>query len=235
MSENLLLIPTCKRPERLARCLDSVVKNSTCSRIMVIFYTEDDSDYSKIFEMFSDKVEFTTTDLNSCPSKLNQACDRFGRQHDHVSFIGDDCVITTPKWDEICVRHIQDNFDGLGVVSPCEPSWGRNYDDLPLHWMQSTSFWTTVGYYVHRGMKHCYVDNLIREFAKSIDAYAKIPNCIIEHHHPNHGFQNDEVYDIGEKKHCENDKIIYHEYLGSSEYREIINRLREKKSVQRPL
>ena len=65
MSENLLLIPTYKRPKRLARCLDSVVKNSSCSRIMVIFHTEDDSDYSNIFEMFSDKVEFTTTDLNS--------------------------------------------------------------------------------------------------------------------------------------------------------------------------
>lgn len=232
--KNLLLIPS-KRPQRLDTCLDSVVRNSVCSRTMVIISREDIEPYSDVIKKFSGSVDFLVTDKWTCPDKLNLACDNFGKDHEHVSFIGDDCVVTTPKWDEICINYIKDKFGGMGVVSPGEPSWGRNYDDLPLHWMQSTNFWSTVGYFVHRGMKHCYVDNLIRDFARSIGSYSKISECIIEHHHPNHGFNNDDVYDLGEKLHCEEDKKTYLQYINSREFKEVLGRLQKEKNVQRSL
>ena len=228
--KNLLIIPSHKRPNKLQTCLDSVLKNSSCSDIFVILNHEDAESYSNIIKKYAiANVRFMFTNKNTCPDKLNHVCDLYGENYDFVSFIGDDCVVTTPNWDAICANYINNHFSGLGVVSPSEPSWGRNYDDLPLHWMQSKSFWKTVGYFVHRGMKHCYVDNIIRDFAKSIDGYAKIPACIVEHHHPNHGFENDEVYDEGEKKHCEDDKRVYNQFLNSPEYFETLKRLQEAK------
>ena len=234
--KNLILIPSYKRPGRLKTCLNSVLANSVCSDILVLLHTSDMNLYLDVIEEYEPKnVQFAISESMTCPEKLNLGCDVFGANHEYTSFIGDDCVVVTPRWDEICVNHIEQNFNGLGVVSPSEPNWGRNYDDLPLHWTQSRTFWSTVGYYVHREMKHCYVDNLIRDFAKSIHSYAKLQNCIIEHHHPNHGFQNDEVYDMGERKHCEDDKMIYFDYIDSQEYREILQRLKEEKNVQRSL
>jgi hypothetical protein len=231
--KNLILIPSYKRPERLKTCLDSVIPNSVCSDIFILLHTSDVNSYSNVIEEYEPKnVHFVVSEASSCPDKLNVGCDVFGQNYEYTSFIGDDCVVTTPKWDEICVNHIEKKFKGFGVVSPSEPSWGRNYDDLPLHWMQSKLFWSTVGYFVHRKMQHCYVDNLIRDFAKSVNSYAKLSNCIIEHHHPNHGYAGDEVYDMGEKMHCEEDKNIYFEYVNSSEYTEILERL---KNVQRSL
>ena len=232
--KNLILIPSHKRPNRLRTCLDSVISNSTSSDAFVILNTSDHKTYSEVIEEYESKgVGFVITEANTCPEKLNISCDVFGRNYEYVSFIGDDCVVTTPRWDEICMNHVRENFGGFGVVSPGEPPWGRNYDDLPLHWMQSTSFWSTVGYYVHREMKHCYVDNLIRDFAKSVNSYAKLNHCIIEHHHPNHGHASDEVYEMGEKSHCENDKKIYLEYINSQEYSDILVKLKEvKRNVQ---
>lgn len=231
--KNLLLIPSHKRPERLNACLGSVLQHSVCSEIFVLLHTSDLESYTKVIEEHEPKgVSFLVSEACTCPGKLNLGCDLLGENYENTTFIGDDCIVTTPRWDETCVNHIERNFGGLGVVSPSEPHWGRNYDDLPLHWMQSRSFWTTVGYFVHRGMKHCYVDNLIREFAKSIGSYAKLSDCIVEHHHPNHGFSGDEVYEMGEKKHCEDDKRTYLEYLNSTEYNEILSRLREKRNVQ---
>jgi len=234
--KNLLLIPSYKRPKRLSTCLDSVLANSVCSDVFVLLHVSDVGSYSKIMDEYEPRnVNFVVSEASSCPEKLNVGCDVFGVNYEYTSFIGDDCVVVTPRWDEICVNHIESNFNGLGVVSPSEPHWGRNYDDLPLHWMQSKSFWSTVSYFVHREMKHCYVDNLIRDFAKSINSYAKLSNCIIEHHHPNHGYENDEVYEIGEKMHCEDDKKTYYEYINSPQYTEIIEKLKEAKNVQRPL
>lgn len=231
--KNLILVPSYKRPDRLKICLNSILANSVVSETLVLLHTSDMNSYSNLIEEYEPKgVQFAISEVMTCPEKLNLGCDVFGVNYDYVSFVGDDCVVSTPKWDEICVNYIEQHFNGMGVVSPSEPEWGRNYDDLPLHWMQSKSFWSTVGYYVHREMNHCYVDNLIRDFAKSINSYAKLQNCIIEHHHPNHGFQNDEVYDMGEKKHCEEDKTIYFEYINSQEYHDILQRLKEAKNVQ---
>lgn len=234
--KNLILIPSYKRPDRLKTCLNSVLTNSVVSDISVLLHTSDMNTYSSVIEEYEPKgVQFVISEAMTCPEKLNLGCDVFGVNYDYTSFIGDDCVVSTPRWDEICVNYIEQNFNGLGVVSPSEPEWGRNYDDLPLHWMQSKSFWSTVGCYVHRGMNHCYVDNLIRDFANSINSYAKLQNCIIEHRHPNHGFENDEVYDMGEKKHCEDDKAVYFDYINSQEYLDILQKLKEAKNVQRPL
>jgi hypothetical protein len=231
--KNLILIPSYKRPDRLKTCLNSVLANSVVSDISVLLHTSDMNTYSSVIEEYEPKgVQFVISEAMTCPEKLNLGCDVFGVNYEYTSFIGDDCVVSTPRWDEICVNYIEQNFNGLGVVSPSEPEWGRNYDDLPLHWMQSKSFWSTVSYYVHRGMNHCYVDNLIRDFANSINSYAKLQNCIIEHHHPNHGFENDEVYDMGEKKHCEDDKLIYFDYINSQEYLDILQKLKEAKNVQ---
>lgn len=229
----MIIVPSYKRPEKLKSCLDSILQHSVCSDVYVVLNINDESSYSNLMDCYDPKgINFIVSEASNCPEKLNVACDVFGGTYENVSFIGDDCVVTSPAWDAMCIDHIQQNFNGLGVVSPSEPEWGRNYDDLPLHWVQSTSFWKTVGYYVHREMKHCYVDNLIRDFAKSINSYAKLSNCVIEHHHPNHGFENDEVYDMGEKKHCEDDKAVYFDYINSPEYFKIIKRLQEKKNVQ---
>jgi glycosyltransferase involved in cell wall biosynthesis len=234
--KNLILIPSYKRPEKLKTCLNSILSNSVCSDAIVILNASDVNNYSETIEEYHSKnIRFMITEANSCPEKLNLACDTYGKDYEYTSFIGDDCVVITPRWDEMCIEHIERNFNGIGVVSPSEPSWGRNYDDLPLHWVQSRSFWTTVGSFVHREMKHCYVDNLIRDFANSIESYAKLSNCIIEHHHPNHGFASDEVYELGEKSHCDNDKKIYYEYINSSDCLNTLNRLKEVKNVHRPL
>jgi hypothetical protein len=228
--KNLLLIPSHGRPERLRTCLDSVWKNSRNTKTLVILHESQFDLYLPIQKdcrelIAENETEFIYTENVGLVDRLTLGSTIYGKHYDYVSFIGDDCIVATKYWDQICMDYIEENFNGFGVVSPGEPQWGRN-DQIPLHWMQSTSFWKTVGYFVNPILKHCYIDNHIMDLANSVGRYSKIWDCIVEHHHPNFGHPSDETYNLGETTHCNEDKIRYMTIMNSPEYQETIDRLR---------
>jgi hypothetical protein len=227
---NLLLIPSHGRPERLRTCLNSVWKNSTNTKTLVILHETQFEMYlpfqkDSIESIAKNETEFIYTQHIGLVDRLTIGSTVFGKYYDYVSFIGDDCVVATGNWDQICINYIEENFGGFGVVSPGEPEWGRT-DELPLHWMQSTSFWKTVGYFVHPSFKHCWIDNHLLDLAKSVGRYAKLNNCIVEHHHRNFGHPSDENYILGEGTHFWQDQIRYNELKNSQEYQETLERLK---------
>jgi hypothetical protein len=228
--KNLLLIPSHGRPERLRTCLDSVWKNSRNTKTLVILHESQFDIYLPIQKdcresIARNETEFIYTENVGLVDRLTLGSKTYGKNYDYVSFIGDDCVVATKYWDQICMDYIEEKFNGFGVVSPGEPAWGRN-DQIPLHWMQSTSFWKTVGYFVNPILKHCFIDNHILDLASSVGRYSKIWDCIVEHHHYNFGHPSDETYNIGESTHFHEDGIRYMAIINSKEYRETLERLK---------
>ena len=227
MMKNLIIIPTLDRVDELERCLNSVKAKSTCSDVIVAV----DYDQVKKFSMRSDVYwrVFREDEKRNCVNKINTVAMDNIDKYDFITFVGDDCIVTTEEWDRKLCSVIEKDFHGMGMVSPGEPEWGRQ-DDLPLHWMVSSNMIRAIGYFVNTIFNHNYVDNDLHQYAMSINSYRKVRDVIVEHHHPNHGKSEvDLTYVMGERTWKDIDEQTYNEYLVSEDRAERSKKLYQEK------
>lgn len=99
-----------------------------------------------------------------------------GRYADAIGFAGDDHLPRTPGWVQRYTSALDDL--GSGIVS-CPD--GYREDDLPTQWAMTSDIIRVLGRMVPAGVDHLYCDDAVRDLATAADAYAYLPDVLIEH------------------------------------------------------
>lgn len=173
MITNLVILPTRGRPANAARCVESILENSSISDIVIAI----DDDQSDLYP----RIEGITYEVGPrvyLAKTINRVSQKYVDQYETMYFLGDDSVVKTKDWDVLLQKPILER--GYGISYGDDLLQGEN---LPTAAMLSTNIIKTLGFMVPSRMKHLYVDNFWLALGKSLDCIDYIPEAIIEHLH----------------------------------------------------
>lgn len=95
-----------------------------------------------------------------------------------LGFMGDDHRPRTDGWVKAYLKVLA---EGPAIVS-CPDGFRR--DNLPTHWVMSSSIVRTLSRMVPAPVEHLYCDNAVRDLALGAGIYRWLPNVLVEHMHP---------------------------------------------------
>jgi len=206
MNTNLVIVPTRSRPDNAERFSKYFFENSSISDL--IFGIDDDQ-----VEMYP-KINGAMYDVNpnmKLVPKLNAIADKFKDKYETITFLGDDHVLRTEKWDEILYAPIKKNGYGFSYGNDLFQSAG-----LPTSTMVSTNIIKSLGFMACPSLYHMYIDNYWGMMGNELKALFYFENVIWEHlHWVNNKAPADASYQET-NSYLQRDQIAYQEYLNKN-------------------
>lgn len=139
--------------------------------------------------------------------KINYLSKRYVDKYDYIHFMGDDCVFTAPKWEDIYLEHAEGKE--YAVFYPDDTIQGEK---LPTHPFMSTNIIKKLGFMGPECLNHMFVDNFWKEVGNHLECLKYFPEIVLEHRHPAKGYKRDEVYRKNNSYYLQ-DRRKYNEYI----------------------
>lgn len=172
---NLVLVPTRGRPERAFALITSLKDTSTVSDILLVL----DHDDEKLGEYRSIPVPHIIYEPREyLVGKLNRAALQFADKYETITFLADDQLLKTDKWDKKLKAHIDKK--GYGIAYGDDTIQGER---VPTSAMISTNIIKNLGWMALPTSKHLYIDNTWKIIGQALEALYYDPEVVWEHHH----------------------------------------------------
>ena len=196
MTEVAIFVPILNRPHRIEPLLANIAE-ATDVQYRVVFAASDQPSIDELDRLGCQYIRDEGGDEGSWGKRINRL---YGITNESYFLTGADDLAFRPDWFQ-AARRVMDTINGGGVV-------GINdlLNPAGTHFVISRNYVQTIGGCVdgpgivcHEGYRHAYVDDEIRETARSRGRYAYAKESVIEHLHPGLGKSpHDETYRIGE-------------------------------------
>lgn len=185
-----ILLPSRGRPELCKKAVDSI-RETAEEEIEILLYIDED-DPRKEEYMWKpcerESVRMAIGPNIRCAKSLLKLAEF--STGDFITYSSDDYFYVTKGWDKTLKRCMPK--DGIGVVYPADHKQaGKTKTMTPFI---SRKRYDAVGLYPDRFIHFC-ADTWILDIAKQLDRLFFVPEVIIEHHHPKHGYaMKDDTY-----------------------------------------
>lgn len=181
MNENAVLVPTYLRSSRIERFLHNIMINSAMSDVYLGVEKSDNEikTYKKIVNSINQtsKIEIIECNGTSMLESLNYMSLKLYKKYRFLTFMGDDHIVKTFRWDEILSEPIRKKF---GISYPNDLIQN---DKLPTAIMINSNMVGALGFFGHPIFKHLYVDNSWLEIGRGLKNINYFERVIIEHEH----------------------------------------------------
>ena len=191
MTSIAILIPTLKRPYRLAPLVENIHKTTTIPH--KIYFMTGDIESQQILDELNETCFVDHGD--TWPNRINAL---FHKTMEPYVFLCSDYSWFHPGWDSIAMERMED-IDGIVVVNDLHNPNGtlalvsRNYIDTMSGCID------TPNVVIYPGYKHNYSDGELFCTARIRGKWAQCTDSIVEHLHPHAGkAPHDEVYAMGD-------------------------------------
>ena len=172
---NLVLVPTRGRPERAFALITSLKDTSTVSDILLVL----DHDDEKLDQYRSIPIPHIIYEPREyLVGKLNRAALQFADKYETITFLADDQLLKTDKWDKKLKAHIDKK--GYGIAYGDDTIQGER---VPTSAMISTNIIKNLGWMALPTSKHLYIDNTWKIIGQALEALYYDPEVVWEHHH----------------------------------------------------
>ena len=178
----LVIVPA--RGRRCERLLESFTATKTLESTEIMVVTDGDDtgtwegmDWGAAAHACLDPREHVT-------GKLNKTATAMAGMYDVVMRAADDCVFSTPGWDEVMLAALED-MGGSGWVYPDDKRGG-----VPETWMCSSDVVRELGWFTPPQMQVYYGGNAVAELGKRTGLIRFRPEAVIEHQ-PHPGAEDD--------------------------------------------
>lgn len=183
------LLPTRRRPPRLAACLAAHLTCATRSRGLILVDRADWRALRHLYLLYPlpSTWEFVETDGESMGDKVREAWPRY-RDAGAVGLLGDDNIPVTPNWD----AKLGESLTGWNVVSS-DDGW-----QAPKR-MAGGTLWSgdllrAIGYLYPPELQHCYVDDVWEELGREADCWTVRMDVLVRHDHASKLHTEDETH-----------------------------------------
>jgi hypothetical protein len=184
-NSNLVIIPTRSRPANAERAVRSIQKHSRISDIVLGLDTDDEHNYPRL-----DGVMYEVGDRSMMIGTLNKIANKYAGDYDFITFLGDDNIINTDKWDVILSNTLR--IVGGGLTYGDDLLQGKK---LPTSVMMSSEIIRCLGYMVPPTFTHLWADNFWRKLGDRLNRLYYNPKVNWEHlHYVNKKAEKDELY-----------------------------------------
>ena len=208
MTDLCVMLPTRKRPEMAAKCIDSFRETRGSDDTDLILIIDDDDDS---YEAVTDVDKITATRGNLITA-VNAAASVLAEHYDALFLAADDLVFQTPGWDTLMLATLE-GMGGTGIVFPDDK---RRYD-VPEHPLISADWVRELGHFAEPSLAHFYCDNAWAELGKRTGLIRFCPEAVIEHRHYSvcADTVHDETYKEAEEAHGAADLQAFQEWQAS--------------------
>ena len=202
------LVPSFKRPQNLARLLESCRDTGMTSRL-VIRLMEDDPTLAEYRAIpLPENATFHVGPRVKAPAACQWALQLFPDEACY-GFLGDDVVLKTDGWDVALALHA-----GLDYIS--YPDDGIHGEHLCTHPCIGGDLVRSVGFWGLPGLDHNFMDTVWYSLGRGANLLHYCPHVKFDHRHPvAHKAEDDEVYRLG-RENYELDKQRYLEFCSGN-------------------
>ena len=175
MKTNLVIIPTRSRPQKARDAAQAVIDNSYISDVMLGLDDDDAQAY------LDDKIKGVLYEVNprlKMNGTLNLLATKYADKYETITFMGDDHMVRTKRWDEKLFKSIDKR--GYGLDYGNDLFQGQN---LATAVMMSTNIIKALGFMAPKKLIHLYMDNFWMALGQILDCMDYRHDVIIEHMH----------------------------------------------------
>lgn len=185
MVENLVIIPTRSRPDNARRAVEYLQKNSVISDIVLGLDEDDEMNYPRL-----DGVMYEVYERKMMIATLNKIAVKYADKYNFITFLGDDNIVHTEKWDVILSNTLK--IVGGGLTYGDDQLQHRN---LPTSVMVSSDIIRCLGYMVPPTFTHLWADNFWKKLGERLGRLYYNPKVNWEHlHYVNNKAKKDDLY-----------------------------------------
>jgi hypothetical protein len=181
MKEKILWIcPSRKRPERLARLIESWNQTTDGLSDLLVAIDSDDTSYNNLIKEHQNIIwEKNDPIFGSFLNLLNAIALKYVDEYKYIGFMEDDIVFETAGYEsqfieklnelgETAIVHAKDGVDKIKFIS------------IPV---VNSYIIKKLGWFAPPCLKSLWADNFWRELANNVKTYYKFDNILIKHYH----------------------------------------------------
>jgi hypothetical protein len=202
--ENLVIIPTRSRPANARRAVESLQKNSAISDIVLGLDEDDEINYPRL-----DGVMYEVYERKMMVATLNKIAVKYADRYNFITFLGDDNIVHTEKWDVILSNTLK--IVGGGLTYGDDQLQGRK---IPTSVMMSSEIIRCLGYMVPPTFTHLWADNFWKKLGERLGRLYYNPKVNWEHlHYVNNKAKKDALYaEVNSDEMYKKDREAYLQY-----------------------
>ena len=176
----LVIVPSRRRPQNIARLLDSVHATSRAKTHLHVAVDGDDEKLAQ-YQAVMDKAG-TEGDVLEVGSRkglcgtTNDVAVRRAAEYPFLASLGDDMVPRTPGWDRALIRGITD-MGGTGIVYP----WDGVREDIPEAVVMSSDIVAALGWMCMPDLSHWYPDNCWADLGRGAGCLRHLRAIAVDH------------------------------------------------------
>lgn len=219
---NLVIVGSRNRPHNAERCFRHLKEVSHISDFMLII-NEDQKDLYPTIDGVQ-TVVVPASYGNTSTAKGNYIVEKKLYQgYFTLSYIDDDCVVTTDGWDLLLSLPLK--AKGYGV------SWGNDTIQngrVPTKGTLTTNLLDSLGFFAPPNLIHLFVDDFWLRIGQELNSAHYAPNVMMEHHHwLNKKAEMDETYmETASRETWDHDERVFTDYM-TGQFHHDIERLKK--------
>lgn len=207
-----IIITSRYRPERLARCIQSIYDNASWrAKFEVVVVVDDDQ---STFDYFKDDgriklIQTVEHSDNIVATNLGVASSKY----EYIIYMNDDMVVQTKGFIRKAVQHFNETFpDGYGLLAFRDGIQNGNQATVGMTTKSFIKKYLPEGKLYYSKFKHYFCDTLLTVIAHTKFKYAYCSDIFILHEHEINGYGTDKVYSDARPL-WQHDEDIYKEEL----------------------
>jgi len=220
-----IIVPSRHRPHNIKELQQSLIDTETMSRLFVVV-DEDDETLDQYLSLENNFTEVLTFERGrkGMADPLNNAARQLVRDErwQYFIFVGDDHRPRTFQWDKVWRTNLDDLVTGLVYGDDL-----FQREQLPTAIGMTRSIVEELNGMIPEGFAHLYLDNFWLRLGQDLNAIRYLPETVIEHLHPiagkgdwDAGYQEVNSAEINNA-----DSQMFHTYIQSDGYRQLVERL----------
>lgn len=206
---NIVIVPSRGRPHNVERCFTHLKQVSHISDFIMVINEDQKDLYPKIDDVKTIIVPAHLPTSNA--QKLNYIVDeKLYLGYETLSFIDDDCIVTTDGWDLYLALPLK--AKGYGVA------WGNDTIQngrVPTKGMITTNILDSLGYLCPPQIIHLFTDDFLARLGQELNSAHYAPDVMMEHHHwLNKKAPMDETYqESASREVWDHDEEVFTEFM----------------------
>lgn len=215
-----VIIPTRNRPQVIPHFMADWGENTALADA---YFVLDRWDLKRInYRRFKD-LNFMVSPESGMVASLNWAAMQLAPDYSILGFMGDDNRVKTPSWDSAVISALGDEKIGI--------AYGNDLlrgELLPSSVFLTQPLVTAMQGFSPIQFQHLYIDNFWLKLGKDLEKIHYLEDVIIEHLHPaaNKAKVDSGYRKVNAKSVYKNDRALYEAFLASSEYAELLKKLK---------
>lgn len=215
--KNLLIVPTRNRPNNVKEFYEEFDNNTTDSTTLC--FAIDNDDESSYDKKSMPRAIWEINERMGMGGTLNYVANKYCKEYDYITFMGDDHRIRTNNWDLELTKNSPVNLVAYGN----DLLQGQN---LPTAVLMDSRIIGILGYMSPPSLKHMFLDNFWKSLGTALGTLTYRDDVIIEHmHYSVNKSEQDQTYqECNDLEIYSHDNRMYNLYI-STEFLNDIKKL----------